>query len=89
MKTKQPKSVPQKSTLSEKPAAAQAGWLSQRQAIRLLAAVSILLAVWTTWQLSQQTSFFESILWGLGFGASIWLVAGFTFLVTRWLRPKR
>ncbi len=88
MKTHQPKQTSQKSTHPGEPAVLQTGWLSRRQGIRAIAAVSVLLAVWTTWQLSQSIGLGESILWGLGLGASIWLVAGFAFLFIRWIRPK-
>jgi hypothetical protein len=62
------------------------GWIAPKAAIRILALVSILLAIWTTYQVAQTRSLLESILWGLIFAATIWAVAGLTYLVTRWFR---
>ncbi len=61
-------------------------WLPTRTGLYILTFVSLVLAAWTTWQVSSALSPLESILWGLGFGASIWLVFALVFVVNRWLR---
>ncbi len=72
----------------EKPAEppANKGWISPKRGLRAVAVVSILLALWTGWQFSHFSGPLESIMWGVIFGASIWLVAGIAYLVNRWLR---
>jgi hypothetical protein len=62
---------------------ASKGWIKPKAAIRMIALVSILLAVWTTYQVSQFRGLLESIMWGLIFAATIWLVAGLAYLVTK------
>ncbi len=75
-----------KKASAEPEAPAQKGWIAPKNGIRLIALVSILLAVWTTYQVSQFRGLWESILWGLIFAATSWLIAGLTYLVTRLIR---
>ncbi len=65
---------------------ARKGWIAPKAGIRAIAVVSILLAAWETYQISQFRPLLDSILWGLIFAATIWLIAGITYLVTRWIR---
>ena len=36
--------------------------------------VSVVLAVWVGWQVAAVDTLLNGILWGLGFGGSLWLV---------------
>jgi hypothetical protein len=65
---------------------AKQGWIAPKNGIRIIAVVSILLAVWEGYQVSQFRGTLESIMWGLIFGATIWLIAGFAYFFTRWIR---
>ena len=51
--------------------------------------LSLALAAWTAWQVHAFKPWPESILWGLGFGAAIWLVFALAFSFNRWARKKR
>lgn len=64
-------------------------WLSITTGLKTIAVLSLLVAAWTAWQLSKALPWWESILWGLGFGASIWLVFYLAFRLQVWLRRDR
>jgi len=49
-------------------------WIERSTGIRLLALLSILMAVYMTWQLEPSLGFWEALLWGLGFGGSLWAI---------------
>jgi hypothetical protein len=71
-----------KDTETPEPPASK-GWVKPKTAIRLVALVSILLAVWTTYNLWAYMGPAQSILWGLISAAGIWLISGLTYLVTK------
>lgn len=72
---------------NDKPSGSGA-WLPTRTGMIILGAVSLLLAAWITIQGMKVSSFGESVLYGLGFGASIWFVFGLVFFVNKVLRGR-
>ncbi len=62
------------------------GWITTKTGLRILILVSVLLAAFETWQISSFKPLLESILWGLGFGASIWIAAAIYYVFTRLIR---
>ncbi|HEX9029192.1 MAG TPA: hypothetical protein VF823_08455 [Anaerolineales bacterium] len=78
---------PKRSKKEPLPAVApRKGLFDLRVGIRIVAVISILLAVFETWQISSFKSPLESVLWGLFFGASIWVVAVIYYFLSRWIR---
>lgn len=63
-------------------------WLSQSTGLRTMAVVSLMLAAFMTWQLQESEGLGRAILWGLGFGAAIWLVFLGSLAFNRWLRGR-
>jgi hypothetical protein len=63
-------------------------WLPTRGGLIVLAVVTLLLAGWITVQGMEVNGFGESLLWGLGFAASIWVVFGLVFFVNKFLRGR-
>ena len=49
-------------------------WLSQKIGFWIMTIVSVTLAVWVGWQVAVVDTLLNGILWGLGFGGSLWLV---------------
>ncbi|HEY6071996.1 MAG TPA: hypothetical protein VIV15_01050 [Anaerolineales bacterium] len=49
-------------------------WISMRTGIRVVAVASILMAILTAWQVIPVKGWVEGILWGLLFGALIWVI---------------
>jgi hypothetical protein len=62
------------------------GWITPKSGVTAIAIISILLAIWEGFQVSQFRSPLDSILWGLIFGATIWVIAGFAYAINRWIR---
>ncbi len=73
----------EKAETEERPSGA---WLPTRTGLYVLTFVSLALAAWTTWQVSRALSLLESVLWGIGFGGSIWVIFLGVFLLNRFLR---
>jgi hypothetical protein len=65
---------------------ARKGWMDSKTGLKVLALVSILLAIFEGWQISSFKSPLESILWGLIFGASIWVIAAIYYAFARWIK---
>lgn len=83
------KTSPEKKRPSEKKKLPENGaWLPSRGGMIALGVVSLLLAAWITIQGMKVGSFGESVLYGLGFGASIWIVFGLVFVVNKFLRGR-
>ncbi|MDT8897251.1 MAG: hypothetical protein ACPLUL_10540 [Thermanaerothrix sp.] len=61
-------------------------WLSMKSAIITMAVVSVLMVAWVTWQGSYSKPLGESLLWGLVFGGSIWIVFLLFLLIHRLFR---
>lgn len=66
-----------------------APWISMRSGLIVMAIVSIGLAAWTAYQSYPQSSLVDSILWGVVFGGSLWLVFFGFMLINRFLRKRR
>ena len=66
----------------------EGAWLPSRTGLIILAVVSLALAVWVTVQGMKVGDFGQSVLYGLGFGASIWVVFGLVFFVNKVLRGR-
>jgi uncharacterized protein (TIGR03382 family) len=52
----------------------------------VVAIASIACALWTGWQVSLFRPLPDAILWGIIFGATIWLAAGLMYAVNRLFR---
>lgn len=63
-------------------------WLPARTGLLILGAVSLTLGAWTTIQALKVSGLVESVLWGVGFAASIWVVFGVVFFVNKKLRGR-
>jgi len=62
-------------------------WIQMKTGIYVVTAASILMAVLTTWQsLEGGLPWLDSILYGLLFGALVWVIFYFSQLFFRWLR---
>ncbi len=65
---------------------ATGAWLPTRGGFITVGVVSMALAIWTAYQANRALPLWESILWGLIFGGSIWAIFLIVFLVNRYLR---
>jgi len=63
-------------------------WLPTRSGLIAVAVASIFLSIWITIQAAKVSSLGESILYGLGFGGSIWLIFGLVYFVNKFLRNR-
>jgi uncharacterized membrane protein len=61
-------------------------WISMRRGIIIVAFTSVAMAVLTAWQVIPSKGWLEGILWGLLFGALIWVIFFGNLLITRFLR---
>jgi hypothetical protein len=61
-------------------------WISMRRGIVMIAFTSVALAILTAWQVSYSRGWLEGILWGLLFGALIWIIFFGNLFITRLLR---
>jgi hypothetical protein len=77
-----------KSSVKSKQTSKDGPWLPTRGGLITVGVTSFLLAAWTTIQATKVSSLGESLLWGLGFGASIWLIFGLVFFVNKFLRNR-
>lgn len=66
-----------------------APWISMRSGLIIMGIVSIGLAIWTAYQTYPQNGLVNSILWGVIFGLSLWLVFFGFILFNRFLRKRR
>lgn len=64
-------------------------WIGQRSGMRYMSLLSIVLAIFMIWQLWPSEGPLRSILWGLGFGAAIWAVFGFSLAFNTYVRRRR
>lgn len=69
--------------------ASQSAWISLRTGFITITIVSLALATWTTLQATAVKGLGESILWGLAFGGSIWLIFLLAMLFNRWVRRNK
>lgn len=61
-------------------------WLSMRSGFILITLTSILMAVFTAWQVWPSMEWWKAIGWGLIFGGAIWLVFFGGILFNRFMR---
>ncbi len=64
-------------------------WISMRSGIIIIAIASLAMAGLTAWQVIPSRGWLEGILWGLLFGALIWVIFFGNLLLNRFLRRKR
>ncbi len=60
-------------------------WISMRSGIRVIAIASLGMAILTAWEVIPQKGWLEGILWGLLFGALIWVIFFGMYLFNRLL----
>lgn len=63
-------------------------WIQMRSALILMTIVSVALGIWTAYQLSASETLLNSILWGVIFGGSTWIVFLGFLLFNRKFRGK-
>ncbi|MDX1436876.1 MAG: hypothetical protein R3335_08700 [Anaerolineales bacterium] len=63
-------------------------WISQRSGKIIITVLSTGLAVWMTWQITPALGLAEAALWGIGFGASIWLIFLGMQYFQKWIRRQ-
>jgi hypothetical protein len=61
-------------------------WISMRSGVRIIALTSVVMAVLTAWQVIPSKGWLEGILWGLLFGAFIWVIFFGNIWLNRLLR---
>jgi hypothetical protein len=82
------------SSKSDSPRSSKSGkaiddpWISKPAGLKIIAAVSIILAVYTGWQIYPAGGLLTSIEWGLGSAAALWLVFGLTYLFNVLIHPR-
>ena len=64
-------------------------WISMKSGVKVIWVASIVMAVLTAWQVIPQRGIWEGILWGLVFGALIWLIFWGYYLFNRFMRRLR
>ena len=60
-------------------------WISMRSGVKVIAFVSVALAVLTAWQVIPSKGWLEGILWGIVFGGLIWVIFFGNILLNRFL----
>ncbi|MDX1612710.1 MAG: hypothetical protein R3300_00290 [Candidatus Promineifilaceae bacterium] len=65
-------------------------WLSRRTGLIVVAVISLIVAVFMTWNAStaDDIGWGEALLWGLGFGVSIWVIFSLSLLFFGWIRGR-
>lgn len=63
-------------------------WLSMRTGLIVMAVVSLGMGALTAWSGIQTQGTVKGLLWGLGFGAAVWVVFVIALLFNRFLRGK-
>ncbi|MCA9970817.1 MAG: hypothetical protein KC425_11415 [Anaerolineales bacterium] len=79
----------QKKREPEQPLPLTAPWISQNRGMQAMILLSLVLAGFMAWQLHPTEGWGRAILWGLGFGAAIWLVFGASLAFNYWMRGRR
>ncbi len=75
------------SSSSKSNKAIDAPWLSKSTGLKIIAGVSIILAVFTGWQVYPAGGLATSIVWGLGSAAALWAVFGLSYLINILAHP--
>ena len=72
------------------PASHNDPWLSRRTGLILITVISLLVAVFMGWNAStaENIGWGEALLWGLGFGVSIWVIFVVSMLFFGWIRGR-
>ena len=65
-----------------------APWISRSTGLIVIGVVSVLLAVYTGWQIYPAGGLVTAIEWGLGSAAALWLVFGLSYLFNTLIRPR-
>ena len=83
------KNTNKKTSESEKPAdRINQAWISMRTGLIVMAVVSIGMGGLTAWSAVQTQGTLKGILWGLGFGAAVWVVFAVALMFNRVMRGK-
>jgi len=64
-------------------------WISMRTGLIVMALVSVALAVWIAWNAVPTQGTVNGILWGIGFGAAVWVVFLIALTFNRFVRGKK
>lgn len=63
-------------------------WISMRTGLIVMAVVSLGMGVLAAWSGIQTQGTVKGLLWGLGFGAAVWVVFAVALIFNRFLRGK-
>ena len=63
-------------------------WLKMSTGLKTMAVVSVVLAVFTGWQIYPAGGLLTAIAWGLGAAVALWAVFGVSVLVNTLIRPR-
>ena len=64
-------------------------WIGRNSGFTVIGLLSVAMCVFMAWQLFPTEGLLRSILWGLGFGAAIWVVFGLSLAFNTLVRGKR
>ena len=64
-------------------------WIKRKNGFIYIGVLSLVLAVFMGWQLYPTEGLGRSIMWGLGFAVSIWLIFGVSLTFGEWMRGRR
>lgn len=82
MKEKQPKKSEQSSNISS-------AWIQMKTGLILMGILSIVLAGWVVIQSDKAIPFGERVLWGLGFGLSLWIIFAVFYAINRFVFKRK
>jgi len=63
-------------------------WLSQRTGLIIMGAVSLILVGLVVWETYSAVGIGRALIWGIGFGLSVWVVFLFFYAFNRWVRRR-
>jgi polyferredoxin len=49
-------------------------WIQMNTGMKVIAILSIVMAIYITWNLTPSEGFWMALVWGVGFGASLWAI---------------
>lgn len=61
-------------------------WIRMQTGLRVMAVASLILAIFVGWQVFPAGGLGQAVLYGGGFGASIWVIFYLTFRLNHWLK---
>lgn len=63
-------------------------WLGQRTGLLIMGLASLVLAVLVVWETQSAVGMGQALIWGIGFGLSLWAVFLLFYVFNRWIRRR-